>query len=304
MAAPRASRAHGVCWNQCFSTYVAGNDIVPRSLFKPNAEMMVDLERRFGRGRVLFSISNAIPTYDPVGEFRALPGAIQRSPTELLRIRPDAPLTSHIDDHACRGSYARLLDERALELLPSATSTPMAPAPSPTEAAVVMSAAAAAAAATAALGTAGTASIEAPFPTTQQELAQALEASEGRSQVAEDRDLAHGIEESLRTDGSSHIASAAAAVQGEASSMGSSMSISAAESASAVHASPMSSPRGRAMVAFLEDAKLTAYASVLHENGYSELTDLRDADDVDLGELGLKKPEIKRLRRYLRECLE
>ena len=143
----------------------------------------------------------------------------------------------------------------------------------------------AAAAATAALGTAGTASIEAPFPTTQQELAQALEASEGRSQVAEDRDLAHGIEESLRTDGSSPFASAAAAVQGEAGSMGSSMS----------------SPRGRAMVQFLEEAKLTAYASVLYDAGYSELTDLREADDVDLGELGLKKPEIKRLRRYLKE---
>ena len=28
---------------------------------------------------------------------------------------------------------------------------------------------------------------------------------------------------------------------------------------------------------------------------------LREADDVDLGELGLKKPEIKRLRRYLEE---
>ena len=55
------------------------------------------------------------------------------------------------------------------------------------------------------------------------------------------------------------------------------------------------------MVAFLEEAKLTAFASVLHDAGYSELTDLREADDVDLGELGLKKPEIKRLRRYLEE---
>ena len=55
------------------------------------------------------------------------------------------------------------------------------------------------------------------------------------------------------------------------------------------------------MVAFLEEAKLTPYASVLHDAGYSELTDLRAADDVDLGELGLKKPEIKRLRRYLEE---
>ena len=53
------------------------------------------------------------------------------------------------------------------------------------------------------------------------------------------------------------------------------------------------------MVAFIEEAKLTAYASVLYDAGYSELTDLREADDVDLGELGLKKPEIKRLRRYL-----
>ena len=55
------------------------------------------------------------------------------------------------------------------------------------------------------------------------------------------------------------------------------------------------------MVAFLEEAKLTAYAGVLHDAGYSELTDLRAADDVDLGELRLKKPEIKRLRRYLEE---
>ena len=53
------------------------------------------------------------------------------------------------------------------------------------------------------------------------------------------------------------------------------------------------------MVELLEEAKLTAYASVLHDAGYSELTDLREADDVDLGELGLKKPEIKRLRRFL-----
>ena len=83
--------------------------------------------------------------------------------------------------------------------------------------------------------------------------------------------------------------------------MGSYMSTSAAEPASAVHASPMSSPRGRAMVELLEEAKLTAYASVLHDAGYYELTDLREADDVDLGELGLKKPEIKRLRRYLEE---
>ena len=55
------------------------------------------------------------------------------------------------------------------------------------------------------------------------------------------------------------------------------------------------------MVELLEEAKLTAYAGVLHDAGYSELTDLGAADDVDLGELGLKKPEIKRLRRYLEE---
>ena len=55
------------------------------------------------------------------------------------------------------------------------------------------------------------------------------------------------------------------------------------------------------MVAFLKEAKLTADARVLHDAGYSELTDLGAADDVDLGELGLKKPEIKRLRRYLEE---
>ena len=74
------------------------------------------------------------------------------------------------------------------------------------------------------------AAIEAPFSAAHQrqprtevfdvQLAQALEASEGRSQAAEDRDLAHGIQESLRTGGSSPFASAAAT--GEASSMGSS----------------------------------------------------------------------------------
>ena len=81
--------------SQRFLTYVLGNDIVPRSLFKPNAEKLLAFARRLGKSQALSTVSNAIPTFDMIGQFRALPGAVERPPSELLRIRLDAPLTSH-----------------------------------------------------------------------------------------------------------------------------------------------------------------------------------------------------------------
>ena len=53
------------------------------------------------------------------------------------------------------------------------------------------------------------------------------------------------------------------------------------------------------MAAFLEEAKLSAHLKALSGGGYEELGDLAEAEDSDLLELGLKKPELKRLRRYL-----
>ena len=51
--------------------------------------------------------------------------------------------------------------------------------------------------------------------------------------------------------------------------------------------------------AFLERALLTEHASGLQREGFREAADLRDAEDDDLVSAGLKKPEIRRLRRYL-----
>jgi len=53
--------------------------------------------------------------------------------------------------------------------------------------------------------------------------------------------------------------------------------------------------------AFLSAAKLTQHISQLNKEGYLEIDDLEDADDSDLIHAGMKKPEIRRLRRYLQE---
>jgi hypothetical protein len=53
------------------------------------------------------------------------------------------------------------------------------------------------------------------------------------------------------------------------------------------------------LTAFLALAKLSHVEDSLREEGYEEIEDFTDASDADLKECGLKKPEIKRLRRYL-----
>ena len=55
------------------------------------------------------------------------------------------------------------------------------------------------------------------------------------------------------------------------------------------------------LVAFLERAKLSKHQTSLEEEGYADATDLAEAADEDLAKCGLKKPEVKRLRRTLVE---
>jgi hypothetical protein len=57
------------------------------------------------------------------------------------------------------------------------------------------------------------------------------------------------------------------------------------------------------LAAFLAGAKLGAHAEALQGAGYGETADLEAAADDDLGDVGLKKPEIKRLRRDLAKVL-
>ena len=51
----------------------------------------------------------------------------------------------------------------------------------------------------------------------------------------------------------------------------------------------------------LKEVKLTRKASVLRKEGYLWVADLEEADDEDLSAspIGLKKPEIKRLRKEI-----
>jgi hypothetical protein len=53
------------------------------------------------------------------------------------------------------------------------------------------------------------------------------------------------------------------------------------------------------LLEFLTMAKLANREPRLRAEGYEEVDDLVDADDHDLVKCGLKKPEIRRLRRYL-----
>jgi hypothetical protein len=55
------------------------------------------------------------------------------------------------------------------------------------------------------------------------------------------------------------------------------------------------------LAVFLALAKLSQHEATLRLEGYEEVDDLADADDEDLLRAGLKKPEIRRLRRYLSE---
>jgi len=63
----------------------------------------------------------------------------------------------------------------------------------------------------------------------------------------------------------------------------------------------LTSPRGDAFKALLKEVKLTRKASVLRKEGYLWVADLEEADDEDLSAspIGLKKPEIKRLRKEI-----
>jgi len=55
------------------------------------------------------------------------------------------------------------------------------------------------------------------------------------------------------------------------------------------------------LLEFLTTAKLSHHELNLRAEGYEEVDDLDDAEDSDLLKCGLKKPEIRRLRRYLDE---
>jgi hypothetical protein len=57
-------------------------------------------------------------------------------------------------------------------------------------------------------------------------------------------------------------------------------------------------PSGK-LAAFLADAQLERHAALLAAEGYAGVADLADAEDEDLSALGLKKPEVKRLRKAL-----
>jgi len=50
---------------------------------------------------------------------------------------------------------------------------------------------------------------------------------------------------------------------------------------------------------FLIDSQLEKREETLRAAGYAEMADLDAASDEDLAQLGLNKPEISRLRRYL-----
>ena len=52
--------------------------------------------------------------------------------------------------------------------------------------------------------------------------------------------------------------------------------------------------------AFLRQSKLGSYEQGLRDLGVHEMDDLRDLDDDDLVEAGLKKVDIKRFKRYLK----
>lgn len=60
-------------------------------------------------------------------------------------------------------------------------------------------------------------------------------------------------------------------------------------------------PSASNLTVFLALAKLSQHEATLREEGYEEVDDLADADDSDLLRAGFKKPEIRRLRRYLSE---
>ena len=60
-------------------------------------------------------------------------------------------------------------------------------------------------------------------------------------------------------------------------------------------------PSASNLTVFLTLAKLSQHEATLREEGYEEVDDLADADDSDLLRAGFKKPEIRRLRRYLSE---
>ena len=52
----------------------------------------------------------------------------------------------------------------------------------------------------------------------------------------------------------------------------------------------------------LTAAKLLKHAAAIEKAGYAEPDDLRAAEDEDLLEVGIRKPEIKRLRKYLSDA--
>eukprot|EP01051_Picozoa_sp_SAG22_P036704 SAG22_NODE_17931_length_296_cov_0.781726_1_plen_92_part_01 len=51
------------------------------------------------------------------------------------------------------------------------------------------------------------------------------------------------------------------------------------------------------LTVFLAASRLDHHEKLLVGGGYTAIDDLKDADDTELIELGLKKPEVRRLRR-------
>jgi hypothetical protein len=98
-------------------------------------------------------------------------------------------------------------------------------------------------------------------------------------------------------------AATAAAGGGAAASPNSAASFeeapAAIAAASSRSSSSSSSSSSSQFAAFLVRALCSEHGAGLQREGFREAADLRDADDDDLFAAGLKKPEIRRLRRYL-----
>jgi len=94
----------------------------------------------------------------------------------------------------------------------------------------------------------------------------------------------------LRDDLPPTTAAAAAAAAGAGVATAATEATTAAEAHAAA---------AEALAQVLSQAKLAHMAAALAEAGYAERDDLAAADDAELLEAGLKRPEVRRLRKYL-----
>ena len=85
-------------------SYVHGNDIVPRLLYHdpPSRANLIEWLKSFHLVRTCLPDLNEdqLPTFPPMGEYRALPQGKVCEPSSLLPCRTDGPITSYIDDHS------------------------------------------------------------------------------------------------------------------------------------------------------------------------------------------------------------